>query len=197
MNCIIKNSDTQRTGVRRRRSGPKPVPDDLVHHPDEAFGRFVFRQLQELCDPRVGELVLGEWVLGYICLWSVVELRLRQCPLHCPYGERAHVAQGPVLVVVVPGFRGLEWVSEELKLSGLIYSIRKATPGILSIYKNINTNRVELVVHINVWLMHVSVDYIQEKTASHLVCKIKVQEKNQADIGRSQHSLHVLLVFTL
>ena len=55
----FNNLDTQRTGARRQ-SGPKPVPDDLVHHSEEALGRFVFRQLQELCDPRVGELVLGE-----------------------------------------------------------------------------------------------------------------------------------------
>jgi len=46
--------------ARGGNSGPKPVPDDLVHHSEEALGRFVFRQLQELCDPRVGELVLGE-----------------------------------------------------------------------------------------------------------------------------------------
>jgi hypothetical protein len=55
-----------------------------------------------------------------------VELRVWECPLHCPYGKRAHVAQGPVLVVVVPGFRSLEWVSEEIKLSGFLNSIRKA-----------------------------------------------------------------------
>ena len=109
------------------RSGPKPVPDDLIHHSDEALWRLILRQLQELCDSCVRDLGLGGRILGYICLRSIVELRVWQRPLHSPYGKRAHVAQGPVLVVIVPSFRSLEWVSEEFKLSDLIDDIIEDT----------------------------------------------------------------------